>query len=155
MTSETQSPIFQLSDEYISEGVKLSPIAASFLGVPGYDDQLDDYSLEGSQKKPELIRATLRKLAEVKPQDENDRVAAAVLYERLTSELGLYDSYEAQIECAVIASPAINIRQVFEVMPHETEEHFKNFTARFNAVGPALESWKSCLNDLMTMGKRT
>ena len=155
MTSETQSPIFQLSDEYITQSVKLSPIAASFLGVPGYDDQLDDYSLEGSQKKPALIRATLRKLAEIKPEGENDRVAAAVLYERLTSELALFDSYEAQIEFAVIASPAITIRQVFEVMSHETAEDFKNFTARFNAVGGALESWKSSLSDLLKMGKRT
>ncbi len=155
MTSEIQSPIFQLSDEFIAESTKLSPIAATFLGVPGYDDQLDDFSLEGSQKKPELIRATLRKLAEINPDGEQDRVAAAVLYERLTSELALYDSYEAQVVCAVISSPAINIRQVFEVMPHATDADFKNFTARLNAVGSALESWKSCLNDLMKMGKRT
>lgn len=153
MTSENPTPIFRLSDEYISEATQLSPISATFLGIPGYDDQLDDFSLEGSKKKPELIRETLRKLANMPPQNEDDRVAAAVMHERLSSELALYESYEMQLVCAVIASPAINIRQVFEVMPHETAEDFKNFTARFNAVKGAHDSWKSALVDLAKMGK--
>lgn len=154
MTSENQTPIFRLSDEYITEATKLSPIAATFLGISGFDDQLDDFSLEGSKKKPELIRETLRKLANMPPQSEDDRIAASVMKERLSSELALYDSYEAQLVCAVIASPAINIRQVFEVMPHETAEDFANFTARFAAVKGAHDSWRSALTDLAKMGKR-
>lgn len=154
MTSENPTPIFRLSDEYITEATKLSPISATFLGIPGYDDRLDDFSLEGSKKKPELIRETLRKLANMPPQNEDDRIASAVMQERLSSELALYDSYEAQLVCAVIASPAINIRQVFEVMPHESAEDFVNFTARLNAVKGAHDSWKSSLIDLAKMGKR-
>ena len=151
----TPSPIFQLGDEYIDQAAKLSPMTATFLGIPGYDDQLDDFSLEGSKKKPALIRETLRKLADMKPQDENDRIAAAVMQERLTSELALYDSYEQQIVCAVIYSPAIAIRQVFEIMPFESAEEIKNITLRFNAVKSAHDSWRSCLTDLAKMGKRT
>ena len=148
------SPIFQLSDEYITEATKLSPIGATFLGIPGFEDRLDDFSLEGSKKKPALIRETLQKLADLKPQDENDRIAAAVMHERLSSELALYDSYEKQGVCAVIWSPAITIRQVFEVMPFETAEDMKNFTSRLNAVKSAHDSWKSALIDLGKMGKR-
>ena len=148
------SPIFQLSDEYITEATKLSPIGATFLGIPGFEDRLDDFSLEGSKKKPALIRETLQKLADLKPQDENDRIAAAVMHERLSSELALYDSYEMQGVCAVIWSPAITIRQVFEVMPFETAEDMKNFTSRLNAVKSAHDSWKSALIDLGKMGKR-
>jgi len=155
MTIAHQSPIFELSDEYIAEAAKLSPITATFLGIPGYNDQLDDFSLQGSQKKPALIRETLRKLADLKPQDDNDRIAAAVMQERLTSELALYDSYENQLICAVIASPAISVRQVFEMMPHESAEEIRNFTLRFNAVKSAHDSWRSCLNDLAKIGKRT
>lgn len=154
MTSENPTPIFSLSDEYITEATKLSPIAATFLGIPGYDDKLDDFSLEGSKKKPALIRKTLHTLTNMSPQNENEWVAAAVMQERLSSELALFDSYEAQLVCAVIASPAINIRQVFEVMPHDSSEDFKNFTARLNAVKAAHESWKSSLIDLAKMGKK-
>jgi uncharacterized protein (DUF885 family) len=154
MTSENLTPIFRLSDEYITEATKLSPISATFLGIPGYDDKLDDLSLEGSKKKPELIRKTLHTLANMPPQNEDDRIAASVMYERLSSELALYDSYEAQLVCAVIASPVITIRQVFEVMPHETTEDFKNLTSRLSAVKGAHDSWKSSLIDLAKMGKR-
>ena len=153
MTIAHQSAIFELSDEYITQSAKLSPMTATFLGIPGYDHLLDDFSLEGSKRKPALIRETLRKLADTKPQDENDRVAAAVMQERLTSELALYDSYENQMLCAVIYSPAIAIRQVFEMMPHESAEEIKNITLRFNAVRSAHDSWRSCLGDLAKIGK--
>lgn len=154
MTSENLTPIFRLSDDYITEATKLSPITATFLGIPGYDDKLDDFSLEGSKKKPELIRKTLHTLANMPPQNEDDRIAASVMHERLSSELALFDSHETQLVCAVIASPVINIRQVFEVMPHESAADFKNFTARLNAVKGAHDSWKSSLIDLAKMGKR-
>jgi uncharacterized protein (DUF885 family) len=154
MTSENPTPIFQLSDEYMTESAKLSPIAATFLGIPGYDDQLDDFSLAGSLKKQALIRDTLRRLAEMKPQNDDDGLAAAVMQERLSSELALLDSYSAQVICAVISSPAINIRQVFEVMPHENAQEIGNITHRREAVGPALESWKSSLIDLGKLEKR-
>ena len=154
MTSENSTPIFRLSDEYITEATKLSPIAATYLGISGYDDKLDDFSLEGSKRKPDLIRKTLHTLASMPPQNENDRIAAAVMQERLASELALYDSHEMQGVCAVIWSPAITIRQVFEVMPHESAEDFKNFTARLNEVKGAHDSWMSALIDLAKMGKR-
>lgn len=114
----------------------------------------DDFLLEASKKKPELIRKTLHTFANMPPQNENDRIAAAVIQERLASELALYDSHEMQGVCAVIWSPAITIRQVFEVMPHESAEDFKNFTARLNAVKGAHDSWMSALIDLAKMGKR-
>lgn len=155
MTIAQRSPIFELSDEYITQAAKLSPMTATFLGIPGFDHLLDDFSLEGSKKKPALIRETLRKLEDMKPQDEIDRVAAAVMQERLTSELALFDSYENQMLCAVIYSPAIAIRQIFEMMPHESDEEIKNVTLRLNAVKSAHDSWRSCLSDLAKMGKRT
>ncbi len=154
MTSENETPIFQLSDEYIKQSAKLSPIGATYLGIPGFDDQLDDFSLEGSVKKQNLIRETLQRLAEMKPQNEDDRLAAAVMQERLSSELALLETYSSQVICAVISSPAMNIRQVFEVMPYENAQEIGNITLRLEAVGPALESWKSSLIDLGKLGKR-
>ena len=154
MASANQTPIFQLSDEYITESVKLSPIAATYLGIPGLEDQLDDFSLAGSMKKQELIRHTLQRLSEMEPKNDGDRLAAAVMQERLSSELALLETYSTQLICAVIASPVINIRQVFEVMPYGTEQEIRNITHRLGAVESSLDSWKSSLIDLGKMGKR-
>ncbi|HEX7405798.1 MAG TPA: DUF885 domain-containing protein [Candidatus Nanopelagicaceae bacterium] len=155
MTINHRSPIFQLSDEYIAESASLSPIGATFLGIKGYDDQLDDFSLAGSEKTAELVRRTLQKLVAMKPQDEIDRVAKAVMEERLKSGLALHDSREQQRLWGVIASPASYIRQVFEMMAHETEAEIHNITARLNAVAGAHESWISSIDDLAKEGKFT
>jgi uncharacterized protein (DUF885 family) len=153
MTTAHRSPIFELNDQYITDSAALSPIAASFLGLTENDDQLDDFSLAGSKRKPALIRQTLSNLASMVSKDDIDRIAVAVMQERLNSELALYDSYESQILCAVIFSPALVIRQVFEVMPHETDKEIANITARFKAIDAAHKSWLSCLDDLAKMGK--
>ena len=79
MTPKHRSPIFELSDQYITEAATLSPIGATFLGIKGYDDQLDDFSLAGSEKYAQLVRRTLQKLAGMQPQDEIDRIAKAVM----------------------------------------------------------------------------
>jgi uncharacterized protein (DUF885 family) len=154
MTTTHRSPIFELNDQYITDSAKLSPINASFLGLTDYDDQLDDFSLAGSQRKPALIRQTLSTLCSLVPKDDIDRIAVAVMQERLNSELALYDSYESQILCAVIFSPVLVIRQVFEVMPHDTDKEISNIAARFNAIDAAHKSWLSCLDDLAKIGKR-
>jgi uncharacterized protein (DUF885 family) len=155
MTINQRSPIFELSNQYITDVATLSPIGATFLGIKGYDDQLDDFSLAGSEKVAELVRLTLQKLASLQPQDEIDRVAKAVMQERLTSGLALHDSREQQILWGVISSPASYIRQVFEMMSHETDEDIHNITARLNAVAAAHESWISCIDDLTKVGKIT
>ena len=90
----------------------------------------------------------------MKPQIDDDQLASAVMQECLSSELALFETHSAQLVCAVIASPPIDIRQVFEVMPHETAHEIENITCRLEAVESALESWKSSLIDLGKMGRR-
>lgn len=155
MTTTHRSPIFELSDKYIADMARLSPIGATFLGIRGYDDQLDDFSLAGSEKSAELVRRTLQKLATMQPQDEIDRIAKAVMEERLNSGLALHESREQQILWNVIASPVSHIRQVFEMMSHKTDDDINNITARLNAVAAAHKSWLSCIDELAKVGKTT
>lgn len=155
MPCTQRSAIFELSDQYVSSFVALRPIEATFLGIPGYDHLLDDFSLAGSQKMADMIGSTLEKLANLSPIDEIDRIAKAVMEERLTSELATYESSEHDVLWNVIKSPVSRIRQVFEMMPSETKEEIDNFTARFNAVAEAHESWISCIDDLAKAGKTT
>jgi len=155
MPSRQRSSIFELSDKYISDLAALSPIDATFLGIPGYDHLLDDFSLVGSQKMANLIRVTLEKLATLSPIDDIDRIAKTVMQERLISELATYDSHEHDVLWNVIKSPVSRIRQVFEMMPFETDADIANVTARFNAITGAHESWLSCIGELAGVGKTT
>lgn len=56
-----------------------------------------------------------------------------------------YDAHEFQIIRAVVNSPTINIRQVFESMPHVTTEDLKNFNVRRDTYERELHDWH-CLD---------
>lgn len=148
-----RSEIFALADVFIDQKAELNPLLATMHGVPGHENELPDFSLEGSAKEADLTRSTLTKLRTLAPIDEIDRIASAVMSERLESELELHDSYEAHIRFSVLASPASSIRQIFEVMPSSTPDELSAITARLRAVPRAHDSWISALGDLQAMGK--
>ena len=150
-----RSEIFALSDRFIDESAAFSPINSTFLGIKGSDHLLDDFSVEGKAKSAEHARATLAKLRAMPPIDEIDRIAKEVMIERLESGLKLHDSMESFIAWGVISSPPSNIRQVFEMMTHETEEDFKNIELRLLAVDASLKSWVSAIDEVAKQGKVT
>ena len=137
----------------MEEGIKLSPIGATMLGVPGLDDQLDDLSMVGNEKRAELTRDTLQALKSAVPANEYDRIARDVAVERLTSELNLNDTYEARILFNLISSPVTSIRQVFEMMKMDNPDTVSNVIKRMNGISAALEGWKSTLTHVAQQGK--
>ena len=148
-----RSQIFALADTLIEKKAELNPLLATMHGVPGYETILPDFSLARSAKEADLARATLETLESLTPIDEIDRIAGAVMRERLESELDLLDSYEAQILFSVLESPASAIRQIFEVMPTSTPDDLAVISARLGAIPDAHDSWRSALRDLQAMGR--
>ncbi len=155
MITSHRSLIFELSDTYITESAALSPISSTYLGNSELDDQLDDFSLHGMEVSAELVRKTLKTLASLQPIDEIDRIAKAVMQERLESGLALHDSEESAVLWNVLTSPPSNIRQVFEMMPKESDTHFSNIAARLLAVDKAHKSWISGIESVAKSGKTT
>mgnify|MGYP003346794747 FL=1 len=149
----TSTPISTILDRFMEEGIKLSPIGATMLGVPGFDDQLDDLSMVGNEKRAELTRTTLQALKAETPANEYDRIARDVAVERLTSELNLNDTHEARILFNLISSPVTSIRQVFEMMKKDDPNTLSNVIKRMNGIGTALEGWKSTLTHVAEKGK--
>lgn len=147
------SPISKILDTFMEEGIKLTPIGATMLGVPGLDDKLDDLSMAGNEKRADLTRKTLEAIKSETPISEIDRIARDVAVERLTSELNLNDTYEARILFNLISSPVTSIRQVFEMMKKENPETISNVAKRLNGIEAAFEGWKSSLNFVSDKGK--
>ncbi len=149
----TTSAISTILDNFLEEGIKLSPIGATMLGVPGLDDQLDDLSMEGNEKRAELTRKTLAAIKNETPINEFDRIAKDVAVERLTSELNLNDTFEARILFNLISSPVTSIRQVFEMMKADQAETVSNVTKRLAGIEAAFAGWKSSLEFAAEKGK--
>ncbi len=149
----SSTPITTILDSFLEEGIKLSPIGATMLGVPGLDDQLDDLSMVGNEKRADLTRRTLTALKNETPVNEYDRIARDVAIERLTSELNLNDTFEARILFNLISSPVTSIRQVFEMMKKDQPETISQVTKRLDGIEPAFEGWKSTLDFVAAQGK--
>jgi uncharacterized protein (DUF885 family) len=147
-----KSEISTILDHFMEEGIKLTPIGATLLGVPGFDDQIDDFSMVGHKKREDLTRTTLAALKSATPANEFDRIARDVAQERLSSELRLSESHEARVLFNLISSPVTSIRQVFEMM-NKAEENRGNVTKRMSAIGEALAGWQSSLEFVAGQGK--
>ena len=145
--------ISKILDIFTEEGIKLSPIGATFLGVPGADDKLDDFSPAGQSAREELARKTLVAVKDAKPENEYDRIAQSVAVERLSSELRLSETHESTAQFNLISSPVTSIRQVFEMMPKDRDDSISNVTKRFNAINSALKGWCSSLESAAKHGK--
>ncbi|MGV9482793.1 DUF885 family protein [Gordonia aichiensis] len=83
-----------------------------------------------------VVRRILRLLAE--PGSDSERVAKAVFCERLGRELEVQDAGLRAASLNVIASPAQDIRMVFDLMATETAADWAVIAARMEQVPEAL-----------------
>jgi uncharacterized protein (DUF885 family) len=135
--------IFELSDRYIVESAALDPMLASFWGIPGHDDEMTDYSPEGWAARLELQRETIRDLAKVEPRGRSDRIAIEVMRERVQAELDLIDSGEYHRWLSVLNSHHAYVRDIFDYMPRESDQDWRNVRTRLTEVPAALDKLRA------------
>ena len=63
MTHREPTPIDRLADDYTMSLAELDPLAATYLGISGFDDKMSDFSPAGHEAKAALAQDTLAKLA--------------------------------------------------------------------------------------------
>ncbi len=146
------SKVYEIADEYVDSFAALDPIAATGIGVPGHDDRLTDFSPAGAEARADLARATLAALEAAPLVNDGDRIAAAVMQERLRTALDLYDDGERLRDLRVIGSPLQSIRQCFDLMPYDTEDDWETAAARMEAVPSALEGSRAALGEGLDRG---
>ncbi len=135
------SVINDLSNAYVADLVRISPMMATYLGVPGDDTRLDDLSPDGLAESHRLVTSTLDSLAAAESTGAADDMAREVLVERLQTERDLYDSGWSHAVLNVIASPLQNVRLVFDLMPTESDDEVAVLAKRMTAVSAALSGY--------------
>ncbi|MBZ4496741.1 DUF885 domain-containing protein [Dermacoccus sp. Tok2021] len=144
----------ELADSYFDSAVELSPIEATSLGVPGQDEMLDDFSPEGYERISELRRTTLSALRTVTAEDDVDEVTIAAMTERLELAEEIHEAGYDLADLNVIASPLQNVRDVFDLMPTDTDEDWAVIATRMRAVPEALTGWLQSLRVAADAGNR-
>lgn len=150
--------IDDIANQFVDDWATLTPIGATYIGIRGYDDKLDDLSPDGFAAHADLNRravAELRAVAEpgrTEPASGREQVAREAMQERLSRELALFEIGE-QSQLNVIASPVQNLRQVFDLMPTEGEQAVADIVARLAQVPRAFDQYKRTLLDGVTKGR--
>ena len=136
--------IDDLANRYVDQWAPLNPTGATFIGVGGHDDKLDDLSPEGFAAQAELTRATLAELDPLEAETEAENVAKDAMQERLGLELARVDAGDMS-EINVIASPLHGLRMAFDLMPTQGEESIANISARLGAFPRAISQYQRTL----------
>jgi uncharacterized protein (DUF885 family) len=145
--------IDHIADRYVDDVIAMSPLTATYMGLPGRDHEFDDLSPEGNDKAAELTRRALADLAAVEPVDERERVAKEGMVERLGLELERHEAGDIHLGLNVIASGVHSVRQVFDMMSTEGADNAANIAARLAAVPTAIEQYTQTLRAEAAAGR--
>jgi uncharacterized protein (DUF885 family) len=134
-----------IGGRHVSEFARLDPSAAVKFGVATPSGAMTDYSPESYAARADLARHTLRAAASARATTERDGVAQRAIMSRLKSELALFDAGEWLRDLRAIGSPPGETREVFDLLPRETDEDWSDILSRLRAVPSALASYRRTL----------
>ena len=141
------SQVFDIADRYVERVAEMSPISATYMGVPGHDHEMNDFSPEASEAEAQLDRDTLAELETAGAEDVRDRIARDAMQDSLRLNLDQHDANQQFRSLSMIHSPVHSVRQVFDLMPRETEEHWSNISSRMSRIPEALDSYRRTLEE--------
>jgi uncharacterized protein (DUF885 family) len=135
--------IFELADHVVELSAADDPTLATLLGVVGYDARLSDYSPEAAEGRAEHVRGWLARLEALPESCDEDRLAAAVMRERLGARLSQHDAGEHLRDCNDVFSPVQATRDAFTMMETGTEADWEIVAQRLEAVPDSLTSTRA------------
>ncbi len=144
-TPPAARPVDAIAEAYVEDYCALDPLAATGMGVPGYEHLLTDLSPDGFAQRAQLTRRALADAEAATPVDEREQVAKDAFLERLGLQVELHDAHVPEAELSVIVSGIHELRMAFDLMSTDGEEAWSNIDARLAAVPEALEGYRATL----------
>ena len=144
-SERTPSDVDRIAEGWVDTLVELNPAVGTYIGRATADDRLADYSPDGHARSIEATRATLEALRAAEPVDDVDRITVADLGSELDLTLESHDAKLHLRDLNVIASPAQEIREVFDLMPTESRDDWERIAARLGAVPAAIDGYVATL----------
>ncbi len=132
------SQVFELASRIVDGTAAGHPIFATYMGVTGYDHLLTDQSPAAYDARAEQARAWLAELDTLPVENDDDRLAAAVIRERLESRLAVHDLRLHLRDVNVLGCPVQHNRNVFTMMPTSSDDEWAVIAARLEQVPGAL-----------------
>ena len=139
-------PIRDLADGYVRRLAGIDPLIATWLGLPGGEDQLTDLSPSGRAAHMALSRDTLAELTTVAEADDEERRCGRLLKERLEADLALGE-HEYVRERVNVFGLQERVQEIFSLMPTETADDWAAVAGRMRHVPEALAGFRTTLDE--------
>ena len=152
-TVRPQTAIDAVADAYTDTLIRLNPSFATELGLPGHETEYQDFSPAGQEAFAAAAREALAALQGLEPADDVDAVTLDAMRERLGLELEIHDSGWDAAALNNIASPAQDIRAIFDLMPTDTPEQWDHIAGRAHNVPGAIDGYIESLRSAKADGK--
>jgi uncharacterized protein (DUF885 family) len=152
-TARPQTAIDAVADAYTDTLIRLNPSFATELGLPGHETEYQDFSPAGQEAFAAAAREALAALQGLEPADDVDAVTLDAMRERLGLELEIHDSGWDAAALNNIASPAQDIRAIFDLMPTDTPEQWGHIAGRAHNVPGAVDGYIESLRSAKADGK--
>lgn len=142
-----------VADNYTDTLVRLNPTFATTLGLPGHETEYQDFSPAGIAGFAEAARDALAALEGLEPEDDVDAVTLDAMQERLGLQLLIHASGWEYAELNNIASPAQDIRAIFDLMPTASEQDWDHIAGRAHNVPAAISGYTESLRMARDAGR--
>lgn len=135
------TPIDTIADAWVDTLAEQVPTVATYIGRDEYNDRFGDFSPAGFDALADKARATRAALQSATPADDVDRVTQLDLLRDLDLDLELHEAGWHLRDLNVIASPAQEIRAVFDLMATDTPDDWSVIATRLGAVPGAIDGY--------------
>ncbi|MFC9561144.1 DUF885 domain-containing protein [Agromyces sp. NPDC056965] len=151
-SERTPTDVDRIAEGWVDTLVELNPGVGTYIGRTTFDERLADYSPEGHERGVAATREALAALRAATPVDGVDRITVADLGSELELELERHDAGLHLRDLNVIASPAQDIREVFDLMPTDAPEEWERIATRLGAVPGAIDGYIETLREGIARG---
>ncbi|MFZ8757314.1 DUF885 domain-containing protein [Microbacterium sp. HMH0099] len=148
----TPTPIDTIADAWVDTLAERRPTLATYIGRFEYNDRFGDYSPDGSEELADQARATKAALQNADAVDAVDEVTKMDLGRELDLHVELHEAQTHLRDLNVIASPAQDIRAVFDLMPTATVDDWSTISTRLKALPGAIDGYIATLREGIARG---
>ncbi len=152
MTTDQARPVDAVADQYVTDYAALDPLAATYFGIHGYDDQLTDISPDGFDARRQLTIAARARMAATEPTDQREDAARESFLERQDVAIAQYDAGTPQSQVSIITSELHRVRSVFDLMPVDSPDAWSTVDARLSKIPAAVDDYRATLTQAADAG---
>ena len=146
------TPIDAIAETWVDTELDLFPEYRVYLGRAGREGEYADYSPEGAERVISAVRKTLASIQAATAVDAVDEVTKMDLSRELQLQIDKHDAGFDQRDLNVIASAPQSLRDIFDLMPTDSEEDWSHVATRMRNLPAAMEGYIQTLRTGIAAG---